>query len=142
MKRARLILTVQSILAVLLALALAGATAALYRRGLALKAADPLHRIFSREAVAAALRPLTPLLLLSLGTTVAGRALGVRDTSDEHAAATLERRPPLPAGRLRRARAALLVLALALIAAGIVNGSAGDVFAKAVKICTECVGLG
>ena len=37
---------------------------------------------------------------------------------------------------------ALLVLAVALIAAGVFNGSARDVFGKAVKICTECVGLG
>ena len=31
---------------------------------------------------------------------------------------------------------------LLLIAAGMRNGSAKDVFGKAVKICTECVGLG
>ena len=39
-------------------------------------------------------------------------------------------------------RAALLVIAAALIIAGIVNGSAQDVLGKAVNICTECVGLG
>ena len=39
-------------------------------------------------------------------------------------------------------RAALLVLAVVLIVAGVFNGSARDVFGKAVKICTECVGLG
>ena len=32
--------------------------------------------------------------------------------------------------------------AVALIVAGVFNGSARDVFGKAVKICTECVGLG
>ena len=37
---------------------------------------------------------------------------------------------------------ATIVLAVALIIAGICNGSARDVFGKAVKICTECVGLG
>jgi len=45
-------------------------------------------------------------------------------------------------GKLRLIRIALLVLAVALIAAGVFNGSARDVFGKAVKICTECVGLG
>ena len=43
---------------------------------------------------------------------------------------------------VRLVRIALLVLAVALIAAGVFNGSARDVFGKAVKICTECVGLG
>jgi hypothetical protein len=36
----------------------------------------------------------------------------------------------------------LLIAAIALIAAGVFNGSARDVFGKAVKICTECIGLG
>ena len=45
-------------------------------------------------------------------------------------------------GGIRILRAALLILALVLIAAGALNGSARDVFGKAVKICTECVGLG
>jgi hypothetical protein len=43
---------------------------------------------------------------------------------------------------VRTFRVALLVLALILIVAGVFNGSAKDVFGKAVKICTECVGLG
>ena len=47
-----------------------------------------------------------------------------------------------PAGKTRLLRTALLVLAVALIIAGVFNGSARDVFGKAVKICTECVGLG
>ena len=36
----------------------------------------------------------------------------------------------------------LFALAAALIAAGILNGGAGDLLAKAVLICTECIGLG
>ncbi len=36
----------------------------------------------------------------------------------------------------------LLAAAVCMIAAGILNGSAGDVFAKAIRICTECIGLG
>ena len=46
------------------------------------------------------------------------------------------------ARNVRLLRAALLILALVLIIAGVFNGSARDVFGKAVKICTECVGLG
>ena len=40
------------------------------------------------------------------------------------------------------ARAALLVAAAALIAAGVRNGGMFDVLVKAINICTECIGLG
>lgn len=39
-------------------------------------------------------------------------------------------------------RYAGLALALALIIVGVFNGSAKDVLTKAIKICTECIGLG
>jgi len=45
-------------------------------------------------------------------------------------------------GKIRLLRIALLVLAALMIVTGVINGSAWDVFGKAVKICTECVGLG
>ena len=38
--------------------------------------------------------------------------------------------------------AAALVAAGALVILGILNGGLRDVLAKAVKICTECIGLG
>ena len=53
-----------------------------------------------------------------------------------------ERKTEKARGSVRLLRAALLVLAVALILAGVYNGSARDVFGKAVKICTACVGLG
>ena len=43
---------------------------------------------------------------------------------------------------LRALRAVLFLLAAVLIAAGALNGSARDVFSKAVQICSECIGLG
>ena len=39
-------------------------------------------------------------------------------------------------------RIAVAVLAVVFIILGALNGGAGGVFAKAVKICTECIGLG
>ena len=39
-------------------------------------------------------------------------------------------------------RCAILVIAVVFIVLGIFNGSAEDVLTKAVKICTECIGLG
>lgn len=40
------------------------------------------------------------------------------------------------------ARIALLCCGVALVIVGICNGGMKDVFAKAIKICTECIGLG
>ena len=45
-----------------------------------------------------------------------------------------------PGGKILRT--VLLLVAVALLVLGVFNGSARDVFGKAVKICTECVGLG
>ena len=39
-------------------------------------------------------------------------------------------------------RAVLLLLAVAMIVAGILNGSMRDVWGKAIKLCMECVGIG
>ncbi len=44
--------------------------------------------------------------------------------------------------KLNCLRLALLVLALGLILAGVLNGGLRDVLAKAANICTECIGLG
>ena len=39
-------------------------------------------------------------------------------------------------------RIVLLIAAVAMIVAGIFNGGVNDVLQKAIKICTECIGLG
>lgn len=51
---------------------------------------------------------------------------------------------PLPQAdsNLLYARLAILVIALGLLIGGFVAGGTADVLAKAVAICTECVGLG
>ena len=41
-----------------------------------------------------------------------------------------------------KVRRVLILAAALLITAGVINGSARDVFYKAVRICTECIGLG
>ena len=65
----------------------------------------------------------------------AERASGVQPETKKEENKTL-------AGKNRLLRAVVLALAVVLIIAGVFNGSARDVFGKAVKICTECVGLG
>ena len=39
-------------------------------------------------------------------------------------------------------KCAIAAISIVLIVLGIINGGVGDVLAKAVKICTECIGLG
>ena len=256
MNRKKVLLTAQSILCVILAVMLIAAALGIYREGLAQKAADPLSWIYTREKAAAALRPVLPLLALSLVLTAVGLVMGIRDenaekpvkdteclrdltvsrtavasaemkaerarqkkllyggwtvfalcmipillyiTNGDHfpdgnlepvflalvghvlpwiavglaalmASAVLQEKsmqreieaakeqirlektadvqPEAESSgkqacvRARMLRAVLLILACALVVAGVFNGSARDVFGKAVKICTECVGLG
>lgn len=39
-------------------------------------------------------------------------------------------------------RISVALIAIVFVVLGVVNGSASDVFIKAIKICTECIGLG
>ena len=43
---------------------------------------------------------------------------------------------------LKTLRIAILLVALVFIVVGVFNGSAEDILTKAIKICTECIGLG
>ena len=100
------------------------------------------------------LRGILPWTALGLGALAVTAALRERSARREVEAAAIrlkeERRqgvrpePPAgkPAQRTGALRAILSLAALALIVAGIFNGSAGDVLYKAINICTECIGLG
>ena len=256
MNKKKIFLIAQSLLCAALVVMLILAALGIWREGLALKAADPLSWIYTRDRAAAALGPVLPLLILGLVMTAVGLVLGSRDENAEKpvqdteclrdltvsrvASASAEMRAertkqkmflrggwavfalcmvpvllyittgshfpngdlepvflalvghvlpwiaiglaalmvstvlqeksmrreieaakaqlrqekaggvkpeaaekkPDRSGAVRLLRIALLVLAVVLIAAGVFNGSARDVFGKAVKICTECVGLG
>ena len=142
MRKNKLFLALQSIVCVLLALLLIAAVIGVYRGGLAAREADPLAAIFSREIVAAAFRPIAPLFFAGLGLAALGWFLGIGDENALKPAKGGRTEHKAPDGRTGTLRTALLIAALVLIAAGIFNGSARDVYGKAVKICTECVGLG
>ena len=159
MNQKKILLTIQTVLCVLLTLMLAAAVIRIFREGLLLKAADPLSPVFNRERVEAALRPAIPLVLLSLVTTVAGLLMGrtvekgsrpLRESAEAEADSDAARaakeekeEKAVKAGdSFRVLRAVLLTLAVVLIIAGVLGGSARDVFGKAVNICTECIGLG
>lgn len=139
-KKVRIFLIIQSLLCFFLAVMLIAAVMGIYRDGTALKAQDPLASIFSREIVAQRTRFIVPLLFVIFGSSVAGLILGAKDENGLG---------PAQGGKVENKvyegntiRKVLLAAAVVLIIAGVFNGSALDVFGKAVKICTECVGLG
>ncbi|MDO4408628.1 MAG: CD1871A family CXXC motif-containing protein [Eubacteriales bacterium] len=140
MKNVRLFLIIQSILCVLLALVMIAVVIGIYREGAALRADDPLAAIFTREIAAEAFSTIAPLLFAAVGLAAVGLILGVRDENSLKPAAGGKVENRAPGGKT--VRTVLLVAAVVLIVAGAFNGSARDVFGKAVKICTECVGLG
>ena len=256
MNKNKVCLIVQSVLCVAVCAMLAAAVITIYRDGLALKAADPLSWIYTREKVAEAAGPVMPVMVLGIILTAVSLSMGIKDEnaekpvkdtewqrdsivsrvaapSNEMKAERSRQRKMLYGGwaafalcmvpiliyitngnhfpngdlepvflaliahvipwtlvglgvlmistrlqekslereilaakeqiklekargvkteanggkgrqadRARFLRIALLVVAVMMIVAGTFNGSARDVFGKAVKICTECIGLG
>lgn len=147
MKGKKAYLFVQSLLCALLAGWLAAAAIRMYAEGAAIQASGELfHYIFTREKAAAALKPMAPLFFLSLGVTVSGWLLGVKDDTPSLCKTV----SPLPAKAVPQEgsrastviRAAVLALAALFIVLGVLNGGLEDVLAKANAICMECVGLG
>lgn len=107
--------------------------------------AAPGTPFLSRELAGRALLHQAPLAALLLGLCAAAPFFGIVGGETEKAAEAMERPAPMTEeGKktLRRVRLALLLLALLLIAAGAFNGSMRDVYVKAARICTECIGLG
>ena len=80
MSRSRVFLVLQAMLCVALAALLAAGAADIYREGAALRqAGDSLGWIYTREKAAERFMPIAPLLFASIGLTVAGLVLGIRD---------------------------------------------------------------
>ena len=153
-------LTVQSILCILVAAALIAAAWQIYSGGMAQRAADPLAWVYTRDTVARKLAFIAPLIFLCLGMGIGGMILGVKDSRARIAAKDLQtsgsksekdshktEKNTASAGisSIKKAsllQAVIVIAAIFLIIAGVVNGSARDVLYKAANICTECVGLG
>jgi len=149
--RVRVFLVLQAVLCILVTGLFISSAVRIYREGSARKAEDPLEEIYTREKTEKAILPLTPLVLISLGMTAAGLALGIKDSKADkpvkdsgsvcRSAAERERQEN---GKKHstRIRVILILAAMVFIVMGILNGSAKDVLYKAINICTECIGLG
>ena len=154
MTRKQAFLIVQSVFCVLVTGLLAAAALSLYLDGAAKQAGgDRFYYMFTREKVGARLLPILPVFFTAFGLSVAGWILGVRDEKQDRPVRDEKWLRDLGGIRERAVhqtaapkelylRVAIIALAAALIAAGIVNGGLEDVLAKGAAICTECVGLG
>ena len=142
MRNIKLFLIIQSVVCILLAVLLIAAVIGIYQNGSAVRAENPLAAIFSREIAAKRFSPIAPLFFASVGSAVAGLILDAKDENGLKPVKGGKVENKAPGKKERTIRLVLLAVAVVMIVAGIFNGSARDVFGKAVKICTECVGLG
>jgi len=167
MTKRKIYLLIQSALCVLIALLLAVSAVRIFVEGSAYQAAGhPSEWIYTREKVAAALALILPLFLISLAMTVFALIKDIRDEDADQpvqdaelgrgltcsratepaeavkADAALYKTSPETARRRVLVRRVLLVAAVCFVIMGIMNGSMKDVLVKAIRICTECVGLG
>jgi len=148
MTKRKLYLALQAAVCVALVVWMSLSAVGIYLEGSARRAEHPMESIFTPQAVADRFAPIAPLCFAGLGLLVAGLILGVKDESSGRKRLKHERSagivaqavdPPKRTGILQ---AVVIVAALLLILAGVLNGSARDVLYKAITICTECVGLG
>lgn len=159
MTKEKLFMILQSALCILIAVLLAAGAIYIFTEGQARQAAGhPSDWIYTREKVASCLLPLLPPIALSFAFTAYGLVKGIRDkdagkpvrdgelTRNIRAlrvrAAGPEKTSPQAKRRQRILWCALMALAVCFVVMGIVNGSMKDVLVKAIKICSECVGLG
>ena len=154
MTRKKTFLIVQSVLCALIAGLLAAAALRLYFDGAAKQAeGDLFYYMFTREKAGSELLPILPLFFTAFGLTAAGLILGIRDENADRPVrdevllrdlGSIQNRAVHQTATPKELylRTAIIVLAVALIIAGILNGGLEDVLAKGAAICTECVGLG
>lgn len=145
MNRNKVLLIVQSVLCILSAAGLIVADIVIYFRGLAKQESDPMAQIYTVDAIADHAVIIIPVMIVSLIVTVILLTLKVKDPNADRAVNVPGIRTNTAGERSSAtavARTVILLIAVAFIITGIINGSIYDVFVKASKICTECIGLG
>ena len=140
------LLILQTVLCIVTAIVLSVSALVIYVNGSALKASDPLSPIYTREKVVRALIPVVILIGIGLILMIISFAKGIRDENAQRPAKNVKISRKPASKKTNKAvnilRIVILLLAVIFIVLGANNGSANDVFGKAVNICTECIGLG
>lgn len=142
MKKRNIWLIVQSVLCILIAAMLSYSAVRIYLEGSAYQAAGhPTEWIYTREKVLSALIPVLPVFIISLGVNLFCVVKGYKDEEAEKPVHDIEFKRNSES-KLSVVRWVLMAAAIVFVIMGIQNGSMEDVLVKAIKICTECVGLG
>lgn len=149
MKRQKTLRLAVTVLTVLLGVSLAAAALALYFSGLRRRteAGSGLISVYTRENVGRTLLWLSPVFVLWLCAVIAAAVLKARPQPALPSVKRLlamDRRKPAHEKSLAvyALRMALLTAAVILAVYGIHSGGLKEVMAKAINICTECIGLG
>ena len=140
-------LIIQSVFCVLTAIMLIVADLIVYFEGVEEKSSDPMASIYSADAIADNAVFVIPVLVVSAIVTIVCVILKVRDEKAARPLGNIDIKQnteenTMSASAVNIIRVVLLVVAVIFIVIGIFNGSLTDVFVKAAKICTECIGLG
>lgn len=125
-----------------LAVILAAGAIVLYVDGAARRAENPLESIYTAEKAGQVMKAALPLFLVLLCALVVSIALGVKPKTGKASKNAVRMKPQAEPKHVNMIRTVVIIAAVILIIAGILNGGALDVLVKAINICTECVGLG
>ena len=131
-----------SVCCILLPVVLASVAYAIYVDGAARRMENPLESIYTAEKAGQVLIAALPLFLVLLCTLAVSIVSGVKPKTGKASKNAIRMKPQAEPKHVNILRAVVLIAAVLLIIAGIVNGGALDVLVKAINICTECVGLG
>ncbi len=147
MTRQKVLLIIQSVLCAIIAIMLIVSAISIYNEGIALRATDPMANIYTVEGIAKRVMPILPVFSLAVIVTVIGAVLGIKDENANKPAMNIDIKKnevteDAQLEKAKKIRTVVFVLAVICIIVGIFNGSLNDVFVKASRICTECIGLG
>lgn len=142
MKNKRVLLYVQAVLCIAVFLILTVSAVSIYLEGMYAREANPLAPVYTQEKVVHVLKTVLPLLVASAVVLILSIVFGVRGEKQNGGKLV---NPPVPGPAVRHlnvVRIVVLLLSVLLVVLGIAGGGADSVLNKAVRICTECIGLG
>ena len=147
MEKRKILLTLQSILWLATALCFIMSAVLVYMEGLKARNMDPMADIYTIEAIR--MYSGTPIifLLVSLLLSVICIFFNVKDSSTNYPSKIIDfannkKVSGISEAGQKKLRTVIFVVAVIFIILGFFNGSLMDVFIKASRICTECIGLG